>query len=131
MVQDYVRAYVTCQRNKGERLHPAGLLQPLDVPSMVWADIAMDFVERLPRFNGKAVILTVVDCFSKMAHFLPLVHPYTAPLVTRVFFDEIVRLHGVLSSIVSGCDPIFTSAFWMELFRLSSAQLHLNSAFHP
>jgi hypothetical protein len=26
LVKDFVRNYATCQRNKGEQLHPAGLL---------------------------------------------------------------------------------------------------------
>jgi hypothetical protein len=42
-----------CQRNKSEHLHPVGLLQPLDVPSSMWADIAIDFVVGFPRVNGK------------------------------------------------------------------------------
>jgi hypothetical protein len=45
MVHDHVRACVTCQQNKSEHLHPASLLQPLDVSFIVWADVAMDFVE--------------------------------------------------------------------------------------
>ncbi|KAK1603330.1 hypothetical protein QYE76_016393 [Lolium multiflorum] len=47
MVQDWVRSCETCQRNKTETLRPAGVLQPLDVPSQVWADISMDFIEGL------------------------------------------------------------------------------------
>lgn len=35
LVTDHVHACVTCQRNKVESLHPAGLLQPLHVPSRV------------------------------------------------------------------------------------------------
>jgi hypothetical protein len=35
VVQNFVRACATCQRNKSEHLHPAGLLQPLDVPSII------------------------------------------------------------------------------------------------
>jgi hypothetical protein len=64
-VQDYIHACATCQRYKSEHLHPAGLLLPLPVPSTVWDDLGLDFVEALPRVGGKSVILTVVDCFSK------------------------------------------------------------------
>jgi hypothetical protein len=42
----------------------------------------MDFVEGFPRINGKSVILTMVYKFSKVAHFIPLGHPYTATSVT-------------------------------------------------
>ena len=111
VVQDFVRACAVCQRNKPEQLHPAGLLLPLPVPQGVWTDIAMDFVEALPRVKGKSVILTVVDRFSKYAHFLPLAHPYSAETVAQTFFTDIVRLHGIPQSIVSDRDPVFTSNF--------------------
>jgi transposase InsO family protein len=130
-VQDYVRACLTCQRHKSEHLHPAGLLLPLPVPTTVWADIGMDFIEALPRVNGKSVILTVVDRFSKYCHFIPLAHPYSAESVAQVFFAEIVRLHGVPQSIVSDRDPVFTSIFWRELLRLTGTKLAMSSAFHP
>jgi hypothetical protein len=131
VVQDHVHACTICQRNKVEHLHPAGLLQPLPVPTRVWEDISMDFEEGLPRVNGKSVILTVVDRQSKYAHFLPLGHPYTATSVAHVFFNEVVRLHGIPLSIVSDRDPVFTSAFWTELFRLAGVKLTMSSAFHP
>jgi hypothetical protein len=94
-VQDYVRACATCQHYKSDHLHPAGLLLPLPVPTAVWTDIGLDFVEALPRVGGKPVILMVVDHFSKYCHFIPLAHPYTAESVVQVFFAEIVHLHGV------------------------------------
>ena len=95
LVQDLVRSCVTCQRYKSEHLHLAGLLLPLHVPQGVWTDIALDFVEALPRVRGKSVILTVVDRFSKYCHFIPLSHPYSAESVAQAFFADIVRLHGV------------------------------------
>ncbi|WVZ70931.1 hypothetical protein U9M48_019560 [Paspalum notatum var. saurae] len=110
-VRDYVLSCRVCQQNKTASLRPGGLLQPLEVPSTVWADIAMLFNEGLPP--------TTVD---------------------RVFFAEIVRLHGIPVSIVSDRDPVFTSAFWRELFRLSgvidqdsgySGWLGLNTATTP
>jgi hypothetical protein len=89
------------------------------------------FVEGLPRMNGKSVILMVVDRFSKYTHFITLAHPYMATTVARAFFNSIVRLHGIPSSIMSDPDPVFTSSLWRELFQLTRVQLNLSSAFHP
>jgi hypothetical protein len=100
-VRDFVQACIVCQWNKTEQLQLAGLLQPLALPSAVWADIAINFVEGLPRVHRKSVILTVVDRFSKYTHFITLAHPYTATTVARAFFDGVVRRHRIPSSIIS------------------------------
>jgi IS30 family transposase len=97
----------------------------------VWADIAIDFIEGLPKVAGKSVILTVVDRFSKYAHFISLGHPYTAASVARAFFDGIVRLHGFPSSIVSDRDPDFAGHVWRDLFGLAGVKLRMSTTFHP
>ncbi|KAJ4758083.1 polyprotein [Rhynchospora pubera] len=130
-VKDFVAACSTCQMNKSVHLHPAGLLQPLPVPTKVWADISIDFIDGFPKVHGKSVILSVVDRLSKYSHFIALAHPYTAQSVALAFFETIVKLHGVPESIVSDRDPVFTSKFWQELFRLQGVHLKLSSAFHP
>jgi hypothetical protein len=91
----------------------------------------MDFIERLPKVHERSVILTVVDRFSKYAHFIPLSHPYTAASIARAFFDGVVRLHGYPSSIVSDRDPVFTNLLWRDLVKLSGVQLRFSTAFHP
>jgi hypothetical protein len=63
LVREFIKECAGSQRNKTEHLHPAGLLQPLAMPSLVWSDIALDFVEGFPKVGGKSVILTVVDKF--------------------------------------------------------------------
>jgi hypothetical protein len=131
IVQEFVRACGTCQTYKSNHLRPAGLLQPLPIPDGVWSDIGIDFIEALPRVQGKTVILTVVDRFSKYCHFIPLAHPYTAESVAQAFCAEVVRLHGIPQSIVSDRDPVFTSAFWRELMALTGTKLFMSSAFHP
>ena len=78
----------------------------------------MDFVEGLPRSKGKSVILVILDRLMKYNHFLPLAHPYTAETVAQLFFEQVFRLHGMPQSILCDRDPIFTSHFWTELFRL-------------
>jgi hypothetical protein len=114
----YVKRCVVCQRNKSEHVHPARLLQPLELPSVVWADITMDFIEGFPRVGSKYVVLIVVDHFSMYTHFIPLGHPYTVVSITNVFFDNIVKLHDITCSIVSDRDLVFTSTFWTETDNL-------------
>jgi hypothetical protein len=40
----------------------------------------MDFIEGFPKVGRKSVVLTMVDRFSKYAHFIPLGHPYSPVL---------------------------------------------------
>ncbi|WVZ59355.1 hypothetical protein U9M48_009508 [Paspalum notatum var. saurae] len=82
---------------------------PLPVPRGIWTDVALDFIEALPRVRGKSVIPSVVDRFSKYCHFIPLAHPYSAESVAQAFFGEIVRPHGMPRSLVSDRDAVFTS----------------------
>jgi hypothetical protein len=119
MVREFVRSCTTCQVNKTEALHSAGLLQPLDVPSQVLADISLDFIRGLPKVHGRSAILMVVNHFSKYTHYIALGHTYTASSVARAFFSDIVHLHGILVSIVSDRDPIFTGHLWHDLFKMA------------
>jgi len=91
----------------------------------------MDFINNLPKVHGKSVILSVVDHFSKYAHFIALSHLYLVALVTRAFFEGIVRLHGFPTSIVSDRDPVFTSHVWHDLFKMAGMKLRLSTTFHP
>jgi hypothetical protein len=91
----------------------------------------MDFVDGLPTLGLANCIMVVVDKFSKFAHFLPLHHPFTAQKVAQIFLDSVFRLHGMPTHIISDRDPIFTSTFWKELFRLAQVQLCMSTAYHP
>jgi hypothetical protein len=119
------------QRNKGETVKSLGTLQPLLIPPAIWKDISMDFITGLPKSRNKSVIMVVVDCLSKYAHFCALQHPFIAPMVAQIFMDQVFKIHGMLHSIVFYRDPTFTSNLWQELFKIQGTQLHLNTAYHP
>jgi hypothetical protein len=72
-----------------------------------------------------------MDKLTKYSHFLAIKHPYPAATITHIFLDNIVKLHGIPRSIVSGKYKVFTSAFWTELFKLLQTDLKMNSAYHP
>ncbi|XP_058775585.1 uncharacterized protein LOC131649851 [Vicia villosa] len=51
--------------------------------------------------------------------------------LARLFIAEIVRLHGVPSSIVSDRDPKFTSRFWKMFHKELGTRLDMSTSNHP
>jgi hypothetical protein len=130
-VQSFVQQCEVCQKAKHELCKYPELLQPLPIPLSSWTDLSMDFIEGLPSSHGYSVILVVVDRLIKYRHFFRIKHPYTAASIAQVFLDNVVKLHGIPHSIVCDRDKVFTSVFWIELFKLLKTELKLSSAYHP
>ncbi|KAL0309707.1 UNVERIFIED_CONTAM: Transposon Ty3-G Gag-Pol polyprotein [Sesamum radiatum] len=130
-VVQWIQSCDVCQKAKAERVPYPGLLQPLPVPHQAWSSVSMDFVEGLPKSEGRNCIMVVVDRFTKYSHFLALTHPFSAELVARIFMDNVYKLHGLPTNIVTDRDKIFTSSFWKELFKLLGTNLNLSTAYHP
>ena len=131
-VVDYVARCATCQLVKVEHQRCGGTLQPLDIPEWKWEHISMDFVTGLPRTVRKNdTIWVIVDRLTKSAHFFAI--RVTLPLrrLAELYVSEIVRLHGVLVSIVSDRDMRFTSRFWRTLQEAFGTVLNFSTAFHP
>ena len=115
-----------CQHHKGETTLPSKFLKPYPTPTRIWTYISMDFIQGIPKYGGKTVILVVVDQLSKYNHFCALIHPYTTSSIAQIFMAQIFLLHGIPYSIVSDRNTNFTSHF-----RLTETKLHMSSVYHP
>jgi hypothetical protein len=131
-VAKFVERCLTCQQVKAEHQRPAGPLQPLEIPVWKWEAIAMDFLVGLPRTQaGYDAVWVIVDRLTKAAHFIPIKVKYSLEKLAELYLQEIVRLHGVLESIVSDRDPRFTSRFWKSLQQAMGTKLRFSTAYHP
>lgn len=129
--RDYIAACLVCARNKVSNQPPAGLLHPLPVPSRPWSHIALDFVTGLPSSAGKTVIMTVVDRFSKAAHFVALKKLPSAAETAALVVDHVFRLHGIPKEMVSDRGPQFISKVWRAFCYAFGTKANLSSGFHP
>lgn len=131
-VAKFVYSCLTCQKSKIEHQKPAGMVQPLRIPEWKWDSISMDFVTGLPRtVKGNDSIWVIVDQLTKSAHFLPMKINHSLERLAELYIEEIVRLHGIPSSIVSDRDPRFTSIFWESLQEALGTKLRMSSTYHP
>jgi len=92
----------------------------------------MDFVIGLPRTpRGLDFIWVIVDRLTKSTHFIPINIKFSLEKLTSMYISEIVRLHGVPSSIVSDRDLRFTCRYWESLNKALGTKLSLSLAYHP
>lgn len=127
----YIASCHVCQKSKYQASFPAGLLQPLSIPNAIWEELSMDFIVGLPKSKGFDAISVVVDRLSKYGHFILIKHPYSVRSIAKIFVKEVIRLHGVPTSIVNDRDPTFVSHFRQEIFRLQGTTLKMSTAYHP
>jgi len=71
-----------------------------------------------------------INWFSKIAYFIACHKRDDATYIANLFFQEIVRLHGVPRAIVSNRDIKFLSHFWRCLWILVGTTL-LSSTLPP
>jgi hypothetical protein len=83
-----------------------------------WDEIGMDFVVGLPKTQkGHDSIWVIVDRLNKVAHFLPVRTTNGGEKLAKLYTEDIVKLHGVPSRIVSNRGTQFTSMFWKNLHK--------------
>ncbi|CEL56343.1 Retrotransposable element Tf2 155 kDa protein type 2 OS=Schizosaccharomyces pombe (strain 972 / ATCC 24843) GN=Tf2-7 PE=4 SV=1 [Rhizoctonia solani AG-1 IB] len=117
-----------CQRNKGHVQHFA--LKLLSVPAEPWEDVSYDFIVKLPKCRGNDSILMVVDCFSKMVHFIPCKETATAEDIAQLFLEHVWKLHGTPKQIELDRGPTFNSKFLRALYKALHIAPSYSTAYH-
>jgi len=131
-ISEFVYACLVCQKSKIEHHKPSGLMQSLFVPEWKWDSIYMDFVGALSKIvKGFDLIWVIVDRLTKSTHFIPIKTGMSVARLAEIYIEQVVRLHGIPSSIVSDRDPRCTSKFWENLQAALGTKLRLSSAYHP
>lgn len=94
--------------------------------------MAIDFVTGLLRSSrGHDIIWVIVDRLTKLAHFLPIHVSDSVDALSCFYVWEIIRLLGILVSIVSNRDPWFTAHFLQSLQVVLDTNFLFSMVYHP
>ena len=77
------------------------------------------------------IIYIIVDRYTKMALYLPIVKTITITKLINLFLDKVVRHFITPRGIISNYSSIFTSKFWLELYFAIKIKRRLSIAFYP
>jgi transposase InsO family protein len=76
-------------------------------------------------------IWVIVDRLTKTTHFLPVHTTHKTEKYAEIYVDQIVRLHGILRTIVSDREALFVARFWEKLQKSLGTTVIRSSAYHP
>jgi len=91
----------------------------------------MDFITTLTRSNGKDALWVIIDRMTKMGHFVACQGTMNPKDLADQFLRQVIRPHGLPSSIVSDRGSLFTSDFWKQITEAHGISRNLSTAFHP
>jgi hypothetical protein len=127
----YVQACDSCIRSKHSNQVPAGLLNPIDLPSRPWEEIGCDLITGLPVSEGYDAIFTVVDRFYKMVHYIPTTSKANAVDIANLFVNFIWKLHGLPRKVISDRGPSFIAKFLRQLYTRLGIEPKFSMAYRP
>ena len=130
-VKEYVARCDTCQRFKEFNVAPAGLLHPLETPSLPWEHISANFITDLPLSHGFDTILMVVDRFSKEVELIPCTKTCLALNTAKLFMHNVWKHHGLPHSITLNWGPQFAAQVMEEINKALGISTKLSTSFHP
>lgn len=85
--------------------------RPLYIPCHPCACISLDYVTELTYSEGNTGILNVLDRFTKMTYFIPLLKLPTTKVRAKLMLTQVFRLHGFSKDVLLIGDPSWCPGF--------------------
>ncbi len=135
-VKAFTQAYSSCQHVHPlwQRLH--GIIEPLPQPHGPRTDISVDFIVSLPVSRWKNhtkphnALPIVVDWYIEQVPHFPCHNTPDTVGLTKIFTSTLrLRSASIPQSVISGCQPQFTSRFWTAFCHHMYINRYLNTVY--
>ena len=99
--------------------------------------MSIDFITKLPKSKDPVTgitynsIMVIVDRFTKYLIVVPFKETHTAEQLGHLLLDRLVRDHGVLITIITDRDKLFTSNYWKTISAAMGTKPKMSTAYHP
>ena len=131
-VREFVESCPTYQLEKTYHTLKKGSLQSLTLPEVKWQEVSIDFITDLPaEKDAEDSIMMIVDRATKMVHLIPCWKTTTAGEAARLYWQQVVKLHGIPRAIHTDQGAQFVGRWWREIWTLLGTKLKYGTAYHP
>ena len=132
-LQKYIAHYSSCwlYQTKCHRLY--GYLVPIQLPTIPFHIITMDFIVSLPVGPvGQNILLTITDKFMKCITLITENDTKTVQDWAKKVINRLLKADwGIPQAIISDRDAKFMSEFWRTTFRQLDISMLTSTVYHP
>ncbi len=132
-VKQYVRNCHICRRIKATRNKYHELLNSLSVLDRSWIDITLNFVTELFNSRNYNAVLMIIDCLSKMHHYIFCTideNEITVEKTIKLFIQHVWKLYELFITMISDKESQFISLVWNTICKILKIKTKLFTAFH-
>lgn len=129
-ISNCIAKYPNYYQVKVEKLRPSGKALDNRIPTWKW-EMRKGFIIFLPYMcHQHNSIWVIVNRMNKSAHFVPSKTIDLKEYYARLYIWELVRIHGVLLSIIFNRGSQFTTHFYKKFQMILGIYVDLNTDFH-
>ena len=133
VLQSFIRHCLQYFALQTKRHTPYGSLQSIQLPSMPFFTLTLDFVLALPMSKkGYNALMSVTCKFSRRVTLIEGKNTWTDKKWAHAFLARLDLINGGLQGeLITDHDPKFLSRFWKALFKKLGVKLLYSTAYYP